>query len=131
MTAHPSLIYLGWTALLTMLLWIPYILERIRVQGLLNAVGYPDNPPPVSAWADRAQKAHYNAVENLAVFAPLVLASVIIGSANDATAAAAMAYFWARLVHYVVYTFKLPWLRTLSFFVAWLATLCVAWNVLV
>ena len=56
-------------ALLTGLMWIPYILNLIMVRGLGNAVGYPENPAPLAPWAQRLKAAHANAIENLVVFA--------------------------------------------------------------
>ncbi|WLB24425.1 MAPEG family protein [Bradyrhizobium japonicum] len=42
--------------------------------GVARAIGVPGPDYPVDApRADRARRAHLNAVENLAVFAPLVL----------------------------------------------------------
>lgn len=122
--------YLTWTALLTALMWIPYILNMIMVQGLVEAVGYPQNPKPLAAWASRMKKAHYNAVENLVVFATLVLVANAAGIHSDATAAACATYFWARIVHYLVYTFAIPWLRTLAFAVAWVCLVVLAWQIL-
>jgi hypothetical protein len=58
----------GLVTILTALLWIPYILDRIAVWGLTDTVGYPENPKPQSPWARRMKAAHTNAVENLAVF---------------------------------------------------------------
>lgn len=111
---------LTWVAALTTVLWVPYILNTIMVRGLVDAVGYPENPKPLSPWAARAKAAHYNAVENLVVFAALVLILNAIGLSNDTTVMACKVYFGARVVHYLVYTAGVPWLRTLSFAVSWL-----------
>ena len=125
----PELKYLAWTAVLTSLLWIPYILDVIVRNGLTTAVAYP--PALVmSPWAERLKKAHYNAVENLVVFACLVLVANALDISNNATTSAAAAYFWARLVHPVAYTLAIPWVRTLAFAVAWGGILCIAWQVL-
>ena len=70
-----ELAYLVWVTVLTGLMWIPYILDRLAVWGLTETVGYPENPKPQSAWARRMMKAHVNAIENLVVFAVLVLAA--------------------------------------------------------
>jgi uncharacterized MAPEG superfamily protein len=118
----PELTMLGWVLALTALMWIPYVLDRIRVQGLIDAVGYPDDPKPPSPWAERARKAHYNAVENLVVFAAAVLALNAAGIGNDVTALACTVYFWVRLVHYIVYTAGIPWLRTLSYAAGWVCS---------
>ena len=65
--------YLAIVAALTAVMWVPYILNRLAVRGIADAVGYPENPKPQAPWAIRLQKAHGNAVENLVVFAALVL----------------------------------------------------------
>jgi uncharacterized MAPEG superfamily protein len=125
-----ELLYLVYATALTGLLWIPYILDRIATWGLITAVGYPDNPPAQSAWARRLMKAHFNAVENLIVFAALVLAADALEVSNSAIASAAMVYFWARLVHAVAYTFAIPWVRTLAFAVGFFAQAVIAWHIL-
>ena len=59
--------------------------------------------------------AHYNAIENLAVFAALVLVANAVGAKSEATAMACIVYFWARVAHLLAYTFAIPWVRTLAF----------------
>src|SRR5512143_1106192 len=110
-----ELVYLLWVTILTALIWIPYVLDRMAVWGLTDTVGYPENPKPQSPWARRMKSAHANAIENLAVFATLVLIANAVGVSNGATAFAAALYFWSRVVHLVAYTFALPWVRTLGF----------------
>jgi len=83
-----ELMYLVWVTTLTAVIWIPYILDRIAVWGLMDTVGYPANPKPQSPWAQRMMAAHANAVENLVVFAALVLAAHVAGVSNSATALA-------------------------------------------
>ena len=61
------------------------------------------------------KKAHYNSVENLVVFAALVLVANAAGVSNDTTVLAAQVYFWARVVHLLAYTLAIPWVRTLAF----------------
>ncbi len=126
-----ELLYLVYVAALTGLLWIPYILDRVAKWGLAGAVGYPENPPPQSPWARRMIKAHYNAVENLAVFAALVLAAHALGVGGGAIATAAVVYFWARVVHLIAYTLAIPWVRTLAFTVGFFAQAAIAWQILV
>jgi uncharacterized MAPEG superfamily protein len=115
---------------LTGLLWVPYIIDRVLVRGLTDAVGYPEDPKPQSPWARRLMKAHANAVENLVVFAPLVLLANALGVSGAAIGASAMVYFWARVVHAVAYTLAIPWVRTLAFTVGFLAQVCIAWQLL-
>jgi len=125
-----ELTMLTWVLVLNLVCWIPYILNQIMVQGLVEAVGYPENPKPLAPWAQRAKKAHYNAVENLVVFAAAILMLNALGIGNETTALACTVYFWARVVHYVVYTAGIPWLRTLSFAVAWIATVVLVLQLL-
>ena len=113
-------------ALMTGLMWIPYILNLIMVRGLGNAVGYPENPAPLAPWAQRLKAAHANAIENLVVFAALILAAHAAGVSNAATVTCASVYLWARVVHAVAYTFAVPWVRTLAFAVGVGANVCIA-----
>ena len=122
--------YLVYVTVFTGLLWVPYILDRIATRGLLDAVGYPENPKPQSPWARRLLKAHLNAVENLVVFAALVLAAVAAGVSNSVIASASVVYFWARVVHALGYTFAVPWVRTLAFTVGFFAQAAIAWQLL-
>ncbi len=121
------LFWLVLTALMTALFWVPYILNRIAVRGLFGAMGNPSpKDKPQSPWAQRAQWAHANAAENLAVFAPLALAAHVAGVGNNPViGGAAMVYFFARLLHFVIYTAGIPGLRTLTFAVGWAATMAI------
>jgi len=122
--------YLALVTTLTALMWIPYILNMIMVRGVVDAVGYPENPKPMAPWATRMKAAHYNAVENLVVFAALVLVAHAIGVKGEATALVCMIYFWARLVHFLAYTFRIPWVRTLAFVVGVGCQLTLAYKIL-
>ena len=125
-----ELLYLALVTAFTGLLWVPYILDRVAVRGLLDAVGYPENPKPQSPWAQRLMKAHLNAVENLVVFAALVLLAHAAGLDAPAIGTAAIVYFWARVVHAAAYTFAVPWVRTLAFTVGFVCQAVVAWQLL-
>ena len=126
----PELMYLVYVTILTAVIWIPYVLDRMGVWGLSDTVGYPENPKPQSPWARRMKSAHANAVENLVVFATLVLVANAVGISNSATVFAAALYFWARLVHVVAYTFALPWVRTLAFSGGFVAQVILAWQLI-
>jgi uncharacterized MAPEG superfamily protein len=110
-----ELMYLTWVTALTAVMWIPYILNMIMVRGLMDAVGYPEDPAPLSPWAQKMKAAHANAVENLVIFATLVLIAHAAGVSNEITVTASQVYFWARLLHFASYTFAIPWVRTLTF----------------
>ena len=111
-----ELLWLTLTVILTGVLWIPYILDRIMVRGMMGAMANPiRGDKPQAAWAQRLYFAHTNAVENLMIFAPLVLILNAMQHSTRATVIACAVYFWARLAHVIVYTMGVPVLRTLAF----------------
>jgi uncharacterized MAPEG superfamily protein len=71
-----------------------------------------------------------NAVENLVIFATLVLAAQAANVTNNVTATACVVYFWARVVHLGAYTLAVPWVRTLAFAVGFFAQAAIAWQLL-
>ena len=89
----PELTYLSWVTVFTALMWMPYILNTIVVRGLINAVGYSDNPKPLAPWAARMKQAHSNAIENLVVFGLLIFVAQAAGANNETTALASAIYF--------------------------------------
>lgn len=119
--------WLAATILLTVLGAFPYVLQRIVSIGLWRTLGNPsvgDNAEML-AWAQRAKKAHANAVENLVAFAPALVAAHLHTPQAPVLVTAAQVYFFARLVHYVVYAAGVPAVRTLAYFVGLGATLTV------
>ncbi len=125
-----DLLMLTWTAILCGVLFLPYVLCRIKVWGLVATVGYPKDPPALPNWAQRANRAHLNLVENIGPFAALVLVAHISGAADAATALGATLFFWARLIQAVVHIFGIPWVRTLAFFVSLIGEIMIALEIL-
>jgi uncharacterized MAPEG superfamily protein len=108
------------TIILTSVVWIPYVINRIYEHKLIPALKNPNRDSrPKSEWANRMMYAHENAVENLVLFAPLVILIQYLQLSTSATITASMVYFFGRLAHTVIYTFGIPYLRTLSFAIAW------------
>lgn len=127
----PELVWLARVALLTACLWIPYILQLIVQLGPVKAIWDPTGAHPHDAdWALRAKRAHYNAVENLVVFAPLALIVGLTGIGTAATATAAAVYFWLRLAHYLIHTAAIPVIRTLVFLGGFACQLVLALRIL-
>ena len=122
-----ELFWLTLTVILTGLLWVPYVLNRIMVRGVSGAMANPSRTDkPQAEWANRLMFAHDNAVENLIVFAPLVLILNAADVSTPTTVLACAVYFWSRLVHLIVYTAGLPVLRTLPFVVGFAAQAVLA-----
>ncbi|MGI9318643.1 MAG: MAPEG family protein [bacterium] len=126
-----DLTYLTWTAVLCLLLWIPYIAGTVAKNGLMTAEEYKtplerDHPD----WLRRCNRAHVNLVENLPAFAALILVAHVSGEASATTATAAMIFFWARVVHAVGYIGGIPYVRTICFSIGAFASLAIAWEIL-
>lgn len=123
--------YLALTALLTAALWIPYVVCQVTTNGPLSGENYVDpTPRPVPLWGQRANRAHLNAVEAFAPYAALVLIAHVAGKENAMTAFWAMAFFWLRLAHAIVYWFAVPFVRTLLFTLGFISVCGLAWSVL-
>jgi len=122
-----ELFWLALTVILTGLLWVPYIINRSQVRGLTGAMANPSrNDKPHAPWATRLMFAHDNAVENLVIFAPLVLILNAADYSTQWTALACAVFFWSRVVHVIVYTLGLPVFRTVAFTVGFLAQAVLA-----
>lgn len=126
-----EMFWLAATTLMTAVIWVPYIINRILENGLWTALKNPNpDTKPNAQWANRAESAHKNAVENLVVFAPLVLAIQFTGVATPVTATAAMVYFFARAAHLAIYVLGVPLLRTIAFFIGFLAQMVLGLTLL-
>jgi len=86
--------------------------------GLPTLAGNREDMPPMTGWAGRARRAHLNMIENLVLFAALVLIAAAAGKANATTAMGALIFFWGRVAYAVIYLVGMPWLRTLAWFVS-------------
>jgi uncharacterized MAPEG superfamily protein len=124
--------WLAASALLTALLWVPYVLERFTSLGILGTLKPvdPEDELKQRLWARRAKRAHYNAVENLVVFATLVLVAQAMGKGDDSQVLfATQAYFWARVIHFPALTMGWTGIRTLAFLAGFAAQIIVAFRV--
>jgi len=127
----PEIQWLVYTLILTAFMWIPYILRLVLQLGPMAALGETSGDVAHEhLWAARAKRAHYNAVENLVIFAPLILLNCLLGINNQATAFAAMVYFFARVGHYVVYTLGIAYTRTPMFAIGMICQLVLMFNLL-
>ncbi len=124
-----ELFYLLLTAILTGVLWIPVVIGYVTSRGLPTPAEYKVAPTtPLPDWVNRANRAHLNAVENIAPFAAVVLIANAAGVSTAVTVNCAMIYFYARVAHAVIQIsgFGLFMARTLAFTVAWLAFMTYA-----
>lgn len=109
---------LVYSAVLTGALALPSVIALILSKGVPFAAGNRGEPYELPAWGSRAARAHANMVENLPIFAVLVLVAQAVGVSNAATAFGATMFFWARVAHAVFYLAGIPYLRTAAFAVS-------------
>ena len=121
--------YLIYVAILLAMIWIPYILAHIAQAGPVRALGYTAEGE-MPAWAKQLKRAHYNLVENVPLFAIAVLAGEFANVHTATTAACAMIFFWARLVHPFTMIAGIWGTRTLAFAVGWVAVVICLFAVL-
>ena len=126
----PDLTYLLYSVVLC------FVQVLIAASGANQQVGLPtlagnrEGLPDIKGWAGRARRAHLNMLENLLLFAPLVLIAAVANKANAMTAMGAAIFFWARLAYAVIYLIGIPWLRTLAWFVSVIGMAIIAWVLL-
>ena len=119
-----ELTYLMLTTLLTGVLWIPVVIGMVTTRGMLTPNDYKVAPTsPLPDWANRADRAHINAVENFAPFAAVVIVAHMLQVSSSVTAACAAIFFFARLAHAIVHIMGIFLIRTVLFVVGWVAFL--------
>lgn len=114
----PELVWLLWAVALTFGQMLVAVLGATAQVGLPALAGNREGLAPCTGWAGRAARAHHNMLENLVLFAALVLIAVITNKTNPTTLLGAQLFFWGRLAHALVYVAGIPWLRTLAWLVS-------------
>jgi uncharacterized MAPEG superfamily protein len=108
----PELMLLVWAVVLTVVHVLIAVSGATLQVGLPMLAGNRDNMPPLTGWVGRANRAHHNMLENLVLFAVLVLVAVIAGKTNDKTLLGAQIFLWGRVAYAAIYIAGIPWLRT-------------------
>ena len=98
--------------------------------GLPPLAGNREGLPELTGWVGRAKRAHANMVENLVLFAALVLIAVVAQKTNALTAMGAAVFFWARVAFAVIYVAGIAWLRTAVWAVSVAGMGMIAWALL-
>ena len=114
----PELMYLAWAVALTVAQMLVAASGSASVVGVMPLFGNREGMPVLTGWAGRAQRAHYNMLENLVLFAALVLIAVIAQKTNDKTLLGAQLFFWARLAYAAIYLAGIIYLRTLAWLIS-------------
>ena len=114
----PELVWLMWAVALAFAQMLVAVLGATAQVGLPALAGNREGLAPCTGWAGRAARAHHNMLENLVLFAALVLVAVVSGKTNAATLLGAQLFVWARLGYALVYIAGIPWLRTLVWLIS-------------
>lgn len=114
----PELMWLLWAVALTVVQMLIAVTGATLRVGLPTLTGNREGLPPFTGWVGRAERAHYNMLESLVLFAALVLISVLSNKTNSSTLMGAQIFVWARLAYAAIYLAGIPWLRTLVWFVS-------------
>ena len=108
----PELTLLTCAVVLALAQAVLAVLGAMMQVGLPALAGNREGLPEITGWAGRAARAHRNMLENLVLFAALVLVAVAAGRTNAMTLLGAQIFIWARLAYAGVYVVGLPWIRT-------------------
>jgi uncharacterized MAPEG superfamily protein len=120
-------------ALMTGLMWMPYVMARIffntekgkPMSGLYIAMAFLPQTAELPPWVKRSEVAHSNAIENLVLFAPAVLCAKSMNVPDNDIFLPCFIYFVARVFHWVFNLAPLHWkrpifaLRTGMFMLGW------------
>ena len=121
----PDLSYLLWSVALTIVLVVTAVTAAMLQLGLPPLAGNRDEIPPLTGFAGRAERLHLNMLQNLPLFAIVVLVAQVTNHANATTALGAAIFFWARIVHAAIYLIGIPWLRTAAWAVSIVGVLTI------
>lgn len=108
----PFLALLVWSVALMFAQMLIAVSASTLQVGLVTLAGNREGIEEPTGWAGRAHRAHRNMLENLVLFAALVLVAHVAGKANSMALLGAQIFFWARLAHALIYLAGIPWLRT-------------------
>jgi uncharacterized MAPEG superfamily protein len=114
----PELMYLVWSAALTLVLAVIAVSGATLEVGLPRLAGNREDMEEMRDWAGRAARAHRNMLENLVLFAILVLVARAVNVSNGMTLLGAQLFFWGRVAHAILYVAGIPWLRTAAWAVS-------------
>ena len=108
------------------LLWVPYITERFFRIGIRETCGYGEKNINIPQWATRAKLAHVNLIENLPLFAILIIVITFQDYNNQQTETGSIIFFYSRILHYFIYVFGVPYFRTLFFVASWIGLIIIS-----
>lgn len=113
----PDLMLLLYSVILTFILIMIPAGDALMKNGAAAQGGPRDDLPEPSVFNKRAKRLANNMLENMVLFTALVLVAHVADASNATTLLGAQIFFYARVIHAVVYLAGVPWVRPL----AWVA----------
>jgi uncharacterized MAPEG superfamily protein len=107
-----ELTLLVWSVGLTFVQMLVYAAGASHLFGLAKLAGNREDLPSAAGWVGRAGRAHRNMLENLLLFAILVLVAEITDKNDAMTGLGAQLFFWGRLAYAIIYVAGIAWART-------------------
>ena len=97
----------------------------VLAQGLPEMAGSRDGLPDPKPFQSRTKRLVDNHREGLTLFAPLVIAAALTHVSTPATVLGAQLFFYARVVHALLYVTGVPWVRPLAWAVGIVGTVMI------
>ena len=119
MTEITVLVLYGFLVIITLLLQATGAMTQLGMGYLL---GSRDEIRTVSGIAGRLERALYNSITGMVLFAPAILLIVVTDSSTNQSVLAAQVFLLARIVYVPAYAFKLTGIRSLAWTVGLLST---------
>ena len=126
----PEMSLLVWSVALTFAQMLIAVSGATLQVGLPKLAGNREGVGDCTGWVGRAQRAHRNMLENLVLFAALVLVAHAAGRENATTALGAQVFLWARAAYAVIYIIGIPWLRTAAWAVSIVGLFMIFWQLI-
>jgi len=123
---------LAWTLVLAFVQILLFDFARTGQYGLKWNTGPRDEAmPPLSARAERLQRAQNNLFETLPLFIAAVLIAHVANRDNEWTELGSQIYFWGRVVYVPLYAFGVRQIRSLVWLISLAGLIMVAVQILV
>jgi uncharacterized MAPEG superfamily protein len=126
---NSEFLLLALSALLCLLLVLPYATALTLKLGLPVMAGNREGLPEPTGWIGRAKRAHTNMLENLVPFAALVLAAHGMEKLGGLTLLGAQLFFWGRIAHAATYIAGIPHARTAGFLIGYVGMVLIFINI--
>ncbi|MHA1544430.1 MAG: MAPEG family protein [Alphaproteobacteria bacterium] len=97
------ILFAAWTILMVLL--VGFYRWKCVFTGTVPKGGFPSDIPPEDGWYRRALQAHKNCVENLAVYAAIVLVISFVGLTSPVLDNLAIAIIVARVAQSLIHVF--------------------------